>query len=120
MNFIVQINFITHPKNKRTMKDFKYAAINEAVIYAAVENNKGSKPQNRILMGTYVSIIETSGDWYKVITAGTPKPGGWMHKDSLTDSMGLKVFFLDVGQGDGVLLEVGNLKILIELWFMIF
>ncbi len=114
MNFIVQINFITHPKNKHTMKDFKYAAINEAIIYAAVENNKGSKPQNRILMGTYVSIIETSGDWYKVITAGTPKPGGWMHKDSLTDSMGLKVFFLDVGQGDGVLLEVGNLKILID------
>lgn len=37
-----------------------------------------------------------------------------MHKDTLTDDMGLKIFFLDVGQGDGVLLEVGNYKILID------
>lgn len=90
---------------------FKYAAINEANIYDSVSNGKGKKTINKILMGTYVEIIQQDGDWYKVKTAG---PDGWMHKDTLTDEMGLKVFFLDVGQGDGVLLEVGKLKILID------
>jgi beta-lactamase superfamily II metal-dependent hydrolase len=88
-----------------------YAAINEAKIYETVVNNKGKKIINRILMGTYVSITETNGDWYKVITAG---PDGWMHKEGLTDKMGLKIFFLDVGQGDGILIEIGNYKILLD------
>ncbi len=96
------------------MSNFKYAAINEAPIYESVKNNKGQKPVNKILMGTYVRVLESAGDWYKIVTAGTPMPGAWMHKDTLTDNMGLKVFFLDVGQGDGVLLEIGKYKILID------
>jgi competence protein ComEC len=90
---------------------YKYAAVNEAPIYESVELNKGKKIINRILMGTYVSIKAESGDFVKVDTAG---PDGWMKKSDLTDNMGLKVFFLDVGQGDGVLIEIGNLKILID------
>lgn len=90
---------------------FKYAAVNEAVIYELVENNEGKKPINRILLGTYVGIKEKSGDYYRVATAG---PDGWIHKDDLSDDMGLKVFYLDVGQGDGVLLEIGKYKMLID------
>lgn len=93
------------------MSNFKYAIVNEAPIYERVVNNKGKKIINRILLGTYVSIIDISGDWFHVATAG---PDGWMHKDSLGDSMGMKVFFLDVGQGDGVLVEIGKYKILID------
>jgi beta-lactamase superfamily II metal-dependent hydrolase len=92
------------------MDEFKYAAINEARIYDSNTNVK-KKIINRILRGTYVKILEEQGDWYKVETAG---PDGWMRKDDLTDDMGLKVFFLDVGQGDGVLVEVGKYKILID------
>ena len=66
---------------------------------------------NRIQLGTYVTVKKTNGDWREVETAG---PGGWMHKDTLGKNMGLKVFYLDVGQGDGALLEVGDLKILID------
>lgn len=93
------------------MVKFKYASTNEATIYAAVSDGKGSKPVNKILMGTYVEIVNTDGDWFKVKTAG---PDGWMHSSDLSDDMGLKIFFLDVGQGDGVLLEVGKYKILID------
>lgn len=93
------------------MPDYKYAAVNEATIYESVSNGIGKKPINKILMGTYVEIESKNGDWYKVITAG---PNGWMRSADLTDQMGLKIFFLDVGQGDGVLLEVGKLKILID------
>jgi len=90
---------------------FKYAAINEAPIYQSVSENKGVKVINRILLGTYVTITAEDGDFVKVVTAG---PDGWMKKSDLTDNMGLKIFYLDVGQGDGVLIETGELKILID------
>jgi beta-lactamase superfamily II metal-dependent hydrolase len=90
---------------------FKYAATNEAPVYESVSANKGVKIINRLLMGTYATLIAEDGDFVKVQTAG---PDGWMNKADLTDNMGLKVFYLDVGQGDGVLLEVGKYKILID------
>lgn len=93
------------------MNFFKYAAINEAPIFEKVENGKGKKTINKLLMGTYVKIVQQDGDWYKVVTAG---PDGWMHGNSLSDNMGLKIFFLDVGQGDGLLMEIGKYKILID------
>jgi competence protein ComEC len=93
------------------MAEFKYASVNEATIYESVVNEKGKKPINKILMGTYVEITAKDGEWYRVKTAG---PDGWMHSNQLSDEMGLKVFFLDVGQGDGVLLEIGDFKILID------
>jgi len=92
-------------------KPFKYAAKNEAPVYESVSNNKGVKIINRLLMGTYVGITKEDGDYVKVQTAG---PDGWMRKTDLTDNMGLKVFYLDVGQGDGVLIEIGKLRILID------
>lgn len=93
------------------MAEFKYASVNEATIYESVVSGKGKKSINKILMGTYVEITSKDGDWYKIKTAG---PDGWMHSSNLSDEMGLKVFFLDVGQGDGVLLEIGDYKILID------
>lgn len=93
------------------MAEFKYASINQTPIYESVVNGKGKKIINRILMGTYVTILEKDGEWYRVATAG---PNGWIHAGNLSDEMGLKIFFLDVGQGDGVLLEAGNYKVLID------
>ncbi len=93
------------------MSSFKYAAKNAAPIYELVVNDKGKKIINKILMGTYVTILEQQGNWYRVATAG---PDGWIHSDNLTDNMGLKIFFLDVGQGDGVLIEIGKYRILID------
>lgn len=91
--------------------DFKYAAKNEASVYESVMNNTGKKVINKILLGTYVKIVGEDGDFYQVQTAG---PDGWVKKTDLSDNMGLKIFYLDVGQGDGVLMEVGNLRILID------
>lgn len=91
---------------------FKYCAVNEATVYESVTpTGKGKKPLNKILLGTYVAIVEENDEWYKVKTAG---PDGWMHKDQLSDDMGLKIFYLDVGQGDGALIEAGDYKILID------
>ncbi|MFC5872206.1 Metal-dependent hydrolase, beta-lactamase superfamily II [Chryseobacterium arachidis] len=90
---------------------YMYSSKNEATIYEKVIANKGSHAINKILMGTYVNITAEDGDWYHVITAG---PNGWIHKSDLSDNMGIKVFFLDVGQGDGVLIEVGKYRILVD------
>jgi beta-lactamase superfamily II metal-dependent hydrolase len=93
------------------MAQFKYASVNEAPVYESVVANKGKKIVNTILMGTYITILGEDGDWFKVNPFRTP---GWMHKDCLSDAMGLKVFFLDVGQGDGMLIEAGDYKILVD------
>lgn len=93
------------------MPSYLYACINEAPVYEAVVLNKGKKIINRIQSGTYVAVEEEQGDFYKIVTAG---PDGWMHKTSLSANMGIKIFYLDVGQGDGMLIEVGKYKILID------
>lgn len=89
-----------------------YANENETPIYQKVTNNKPSgKTVNKILMGTWVGVTEEKGDWYKVITAG---PNGWIHKDKVRNKMGLKIFYVDVGQGDGAFMEMGNTRLIID------
>lgn len=90
---------------------FLYAVSNGAPVYERIVNNRAVKLVNKIQSGTYVTITAEEGDFYRVITAG---PDGWMHKTDLGNSMGIKIFYLDVGQGDGVLIEVGNLRILVD------
>lgn len=69
-------------------------------------NGKGKFKNNTILMGSFVKLLgETNGNWEKVIAFGIE---GWIAKESLGDSPGLKCFYVDVGQGDGALLEAGN------------
>ncbi len=90
----------------------KYAATNEAVIYSKISDNKpAGKPINKILMNTWLGVLEESGDWYRVVTAGDD---GWIRKSDTKDVQDLKLFFIDVQQGDGALLEVGDKRILID------
>ncbi len=90
---------------------FKYAATNEAPIFESVVNGAGKKPINRVLMGTYITVTAEDAAFYKVKAFSKE---GWMKKTDLSDNMGLKIFYLDVGQGDGVLIEVGKIRILID------
>lgn len=90
---------------------FKYAATNEAPIYDKPKTQRGAKIINKVLMGTYITVTSEEGDYYKVFAFSK---AGFMLKSDLTDQMGLKVFFLDVGQGDGMLIEIGDYKILVD------
>lgn len=111
LDFVLHMKYLSiKPYNTPCLMNH-YAQLNEAPVYKNVTDNKGKTVLNRIQLGTYVKVTQTNGDWREVETAG---PGGWMHKDTLGKNMGLKIFFLDVGQGDGVLIEVGDLKILID------
>lgn len=61
--------------------------------------------------GTWLGVLEEKDNHYFVQTAGDD---GWIHREHTSDHMGLKVFFIDVGQGDGILIEVADKRILVD------
>jgi len=79
-------------------------------------DGKGKSKNNTILMGSFVKILNESTDiWQKVFAFSIE---GWIEKLHLGDSPDFKCFYVDVGQGDGALIEIGNddngMKILID------
>lgn len=87
----------------------KYAAKNELPVYD--RNTPGKKTINKVLLGTFLGVIDDDGDYYMVETAG---PDGWVKKRDVTDNKDLKVFYIDVGQGDATLIEIGDKRIIID------
>ncbi|MCC2617715.1 hypothetical protein LJ739_15795 [Aestuariibacter halophilus] len=86
-----------------------YAALPETPVYPT---EQGGRTHNKILMGTWAGVVEDNGgERVKVSTAGRD---GWVYRDALKDQMDLKVFFVDVGQGDGLLLESPGLRMLVD------
>jgi len=78
----------------------------------AIFDKPDGKKVNSLLLGTWLGVLEERADgWLKVITAGQD---GWVHEKDTRDDFGLKVFFIDVGQGDSCLLECGNKRLLID------
>ena len=85
-----------------------YAALPETRVYKSATSNR---TVNKILMGTWVGIRDRKGSRVKVTTAG---PDGWVETADLRQDCGLKIFFVDVGQGDGMLVETPDRRILID------
>ncbi|MEJ2700636.1 MAG: hypothetical protein P8Z70_13375 [Desulfuromonadales bacterium] len=92
------------------MNDVGYGNRPETVLRAKPKTS--GKETNHVLLGTWLKIQSTQGDWLEVETAGRG-PGGWVHKSDVRETPILKVFFVDVGQGDGAIIEspTGNLLI---------
>ena len=88
-----------------------FAAKPETPIYS-IPKRDGRKKINTVLMGTWLGVEKTQGSFLQVRTAG---PDGWVHKSDTRPDRILKVFFIDVGQGDGVLIETPeNKRILVD------
>ena len=76
-----------------------YAAKPETRIYRSHTGRK--KRVNTILLGTWLGVVEEREDgWLKVKTIG---PDGWVRVEDTRTDMGMKLFFIDVGQGDAAL-----------------
>ena len=87
----------------------QYAARPETRVYPEAV---GGRTINKILLGTWAGVVEDDGgERVRVRTAGRD---GWIARDDLRDSCGLKLFFVDVGQGDGVLAEIPGRRLLID------
>ena len=61
---------------------------------------KGKSVETTVLLGAWLGVIDEREDgWIKVKAFGKE---GWVPEaDETMQNMGLKVFFVDVGQGDG-------------------
>ena len=66
--------------------------------------SRSAKVVNHVLMGTWLKVVDNDGDFFKVRTqkAGA---GGWVLKSDVRDSPIFKAFYVDVGQGDGAIIE---------------
>lgn len=62
--------------------------------------SSGAKTKMKLLWGDAVQIIKRSGEWLRVAARGWQ---GWVHEDHVGQEALLEVYFIDVGQGDGVL-----------------
>jgi competence protein ComEC len=89
-----------------------YATKNEQAVY----DKPGSKKAvTKLLLASYLSVTgskEVDGEkWLEVYTYGKK---GWVPERETTSDRHLKVFFIDVGQGDGALMEVGDKKFIFD------
>ena len=84
------------------MPQYVFANLAETIITKS-KNRHGSKA-NHVLMGSILEVTETDGNWLKVDSVGKG-PGGWVHEKDVRDTPILKAFFVDVGQGDGAIIE---------------
>lgn len=86
-----------------------YAARPETPVLA--EPDESGRRVNVVLMGTWLGVTKEQGNWMKVVTAG---PDGWVRSDDTADKFGMKIFFIDVGQGDSVLIETPVKRYLVD------
>lgn len=74
----------------------------ETVLRSQPQSN--ARETNHVLMGTWLDDLERDGEWLRVETRNVG-PGGWVHEDDVRSTPILKGFFVDVGQGDGTIIE---------------
>ena len=79
-----------------------FADLPETRIYEDADTD--SRVLNHVLLGTYLDVVDESGDFYEVETRRAG-PGGFVVKTDTRPTPALKMFFVDVGQGDGTLIE---------------
>jgi len=89
-----------------------YVKVNEAKVYKSVIDDKPKTPINRLLLGTYIEVIGREGNWLNIKSINDQT--GWIKESDTCNEAGLRCFFADVGQGDGILLEIGDIKIIID------
>ena len=93
------------------MSDVVYGNKPETILRA--DHRFSARPTNYVLLGTWLKVLSKNGEWIEVETAGRG-PSGWVHSDDVRNTPCLKVFFVDVGQGDGAIVESPNGNLLID------
>ncbi|WP_231491660.1 ComEC/Rec2 family competence protein [Pedobacter sp. Leaf170] len=95
------------------MSVYKIVTSLTANTYKTVPTASKKGGNNTLLMGSYVKLLGQSQNNFSLVSAFGID--GWIDNADIGDEPGLKIFFVDVGQGDGALIEVGNnFKMLID------
>ena len=95
------------------MSKFKVVYANEPELIIRKSHQENSKKVNHVLLGTWLRVMSEHEDWLQVETAGRGV-GGWVRKRNVREKPCLKIFFVDVGQGDGAIIESPNGNLLID------
>ena len=93
------------------MPDVVYADKPETILWTSRD---GGRKTNHVLMGTWLKILQEDNGWYEVQPRSNRGKGGWVPISHTRSTPVLKVFFVDVGQGDGAIIEAPNGRILID------
>ncbi|MEX2124740.1 MAG: SH3 domain-containing protein [Woeseia sp.] len=83
--------------------DIEKALADTGTLEARLRSSADSsaKTKTTLLWGDPVQVIKRSGDWLRVSARGWQ---GWLHKEDVSPTSLLELYFIDVGQGDGVLI----------------
>lgn len=84
------------------MARYVYGNKPETVIRKSARSN--ARRVNHVLMGSILEVVGEDDDWLEVDSLGKGD-SGWVHEDDVRDTPILKTFFVDVGQGDGAIVE---------------
>ena len=94
------------------MADAVYANEPETWLRHSKSMAEAAKRQN-VLLGTWLRVLSDEGDWLDVETRKRDKRG-FVPRSEVRDTPALKIFFVDVGQGDGAIIESPQGIILID------
>lgn len=94
------------------MPNIVYADKPETILRKSRSNSAGAK--NHVLMGTWLKVLQEKGAWYEVEPRSNRGKGGWVRKTHTRTTLALKIFIVDVGQGDGAIVEAPNGRVLID------
>jgi beta-lactamase superfamily II metal-dependent hydrolase len=98
------------PPKKKTLY-VCYSNMNELPVY----DKPNGKIVNRVLLSSYLIVTDSKqindDKWLEIFTYGND---GWVREKNTTKTNHLKVFYVDVGQGDGALMEVGRSRFLFD------
>lgn len=94
------------------MPNIVYADKPETVLQKSRSNN--ARAVNHVLLGTWLKVLQEDGAWYEVEPRPNRGKGGWVRKSHTRTTAALKMFFVDVGQGDGAIVEAPNGRLLID------
>lgn len=94
------------------MPSVVYADQSETILRKS--KSSSASAANHVLMGTWLEVLQEDGAWYEVQPRSNRGPGGWVRKSDTRDTPVLKVFVVDVGQGDGMIVEGPGKRLLID------
>lgn len=94
------------------MPTIVYANKPETILRKGRTNSASAT--NHVLLGTWLNVLSEMGAWYEVEPRPNQGKKGWVLKSHTRTKPALKLFVVDVGQGDGAIVEGPNGRLLID------
>ena len=82
----------------------------ETVLYRDKGNKR--KKWSSVLLGSWLGVIEEPGDGWLKVTHYDEE--AWVREEETRADSGMKVFFVDVGQGDAAIVEAPGKRLLVD------